>query len=92
MGTRWLINIVANVSNRPQSEISLNSRSPILVLTALVRRTGGGDRKRRRVNYCAGTFERSAGSKRTCERSSRRPGAAAGRDGSSGRSEARRNR
>jgi long-chain acyl-CoA synthetase len=90
--TRWLVGIVANVTNRPQSEISLNSRLAELgfdslmfvELAAAIENAGGSITAPERLNE-AQDLRELAGVV------SRRPGAAADRDGSSTRSDKRRN-
>ena len=89
--SRWLIGIVANVSNRPQGEISVNSRLADLGFDSLM------------FVELASAIENAGGSVTAPERLSeaqdlrelasvvsRRPGASAGRDGATARSEARR--
>jgi long-chain acyl-CoA synthetase len=89
--TRWLAGIVANVSNRPQSEISLNSRLADLgfdslmfvELAAAIENAGGSITAPERLNEAQDLRELASVV-------SRRPGAAAGRESSSARSETRR--
>jgi long-chain acyl-CoA synthetase len=89
--SRWLIGIVANVSNRPQGEISVTSRLADLGFDSLM------------FVELASAIENAGGSVTAPERLSeaqdlrelasvvsRRPGASVGRDGATARSEARR--
>ncbi|HEV7799428.1 MAG TPA: 1-acyl-sn-glycerol-3-phosphate acyltransferase, partial [Pyrinomonadaceae bacterium] len=88
--SRWLIGIVANVSNRPPSEISLNSRLADLgfdslmfvELASAIENAGGSITAPERLNE-AQDLRELAGVV------SRRPGASAGRDEFSGRSDSR---
>ncbi|HEV7473647.1 MAG TPA: AMP-binding protein [Pyrinomonadaceae bacterium] len=92
VANRWLINLVANVSSRPQSEISLNSRLADLgfdslmfvELAAAIENAGGSITAPERLNE-AQDLRELAGVV------SRRPGASTSRDGVSGRSDTRRN-
>ncbi len=85
---RWLIAIVANVSNRPQSEISLNSRLADLGFDSLmfvelataIENAGGSISAPERLNE-AQDLRELAGVV------SHRPGASVGRDGTRARSE-----
>ncbi|HEY3041773.1 MAG TPA: AMP-binding protein [Pyrinomonadaceae bacterium] len=86
--SRWLIGIVANVSNHPQSEISLNSRLADLGFDSLmfvelataIENAGGSISAPERLNE-AQDLRELAGVV------SRLPGASVGRDGTSARSE-----
>jgi long-chain acyl-CoA synthetase len=88
---RWLIGIVANVTNRPQSEISLNSRLADLGFDSLmfvelataIENSGGSISVPERLNEAQDLSELAGVV-------SRRPGAAAGTDGTGGRSGTRR--
>ena len=90
--TRWLAGIVANVTNRPQSEISLNSRLAELgfdslmfvELAAAIENAGGSITAPERLNEAQDLRELASVV-------SRRPGASASREGSSARSDNRRN-
>ena len=87
--TRWLVGIVANVTNRPQSEISLNSRLAELgfdslmfvELAAAIENAGGSITAPERLNEAQDLRELAS-------LVSRRPGASSG---SSARAESRRN-
>ena len=89
--SRWLIGIVANVSNRPQSEISLNSRLADLGFDSLmfvelataIENAGGSITAPERLNEAQDLRELASVV-------SRRPGPSVIRDGASARSEARR--
>ena len=89
--TRWLVGIVANVTNRPQSEISLNSRLAELgfdslmfvELAAAIENAGGSITAPERLNEAQDLRELAG-------LVSRRPGASAAREGSSARAESRR--
>jgi long-chain acyl-CoA synthetase len=89
--TRWLVNIVANVTNRTQSEISLNSRLAELgfdslmfvELAAAIENAGGSVTAPERLNEAQDMRELAS-------LVSRRPGASTGREGASARSESRR--
>jgi long-chain acyl-CoA synthetase len=89
--TRWLVSIVANVSNRPSSEISLNSRLAELgfdslmfvELAAAIENGGGSITAPERLNEAQDLRELASVV-------SRRPGAASSREGSSARTENRR--
>jgi len=89
--TRWLVSIVANVTNRPQSEISLNSRLAELgfdslmfvELAAAIENAGGSITAPERLNEAQDLRELASVV-------SRRPGAASSRQGSSARAESRR--
>jgi long-chain acyl-CoA synthetase len=89
--TRWLAGLVSSVSNRPQSEISLNSRLADLgfdslmfvELAAAIENAGGSITAPERLNEAQDLRELAAVV-------SRRPGAAAGRERSSAASENRR--
>jgi len=89
--TRWLVGIVANVTNRPQSEISLNSRLAELgfdslmfvELAAAIENAGGSITAPERLNEAQDLRELASVV-------SRRPGASSGREGSATRSENRR--
>jgi long-chain acyl-CoA synthetase len=84
---RWLVNIVANVSNRPQSEISLNSRLADLgfdslmfvELASAIENAGGSVTAPERLNEAQDLRELAAVV-------SRRPGASTGREGAAVRS------
>ncbi|HXT64606.1 MAG TPA: AMP-binding protein, partial [Pyrinomonadaceae bacterium] len=86
--TRWLVSIVANVTNRPQSEISLNSRLAELgfdslmfvELAAAIENAGGSITAPERLNEAQDLRELASVV-------SRRPGAASSRQGSSARAE-----
>ncbi|HEV2826896.1 MAG TPA: AMP-binding protein, partial [Pyrinomonadaceae bacterium] len=88
--SRWLIGIVSSVTNRPQSEISLNSRLADLgfdslmfvELASAIENTGGSITAPERLNE-AQDLRELAGVV------SRRPGAATGRETSAARSERR---
>jgi long-chain acyl-CoA synthetase len=90
--TRWLAGIVANVTNRPQSEISLNSRLAELgfdslmfvELAAAIENAGGSITAPERLNEAQDLRELASVV-------SRRPGASSSREGSSARAESRRN-
>ena len=90
--TRWLVGIVANVTNRPQGEISLNSRLAELgfdslmfvELAAAIENAGGSITAPERLNEAQDLRELASVV-------SRRPGASSNREGSSTRSESRRN-
>lgn len=90
--TRWLTGIVSSVSNRPQSEISLNSRLADLgfdslmfvELAAAIENAGGSITAPERLNEAQDLRELAAVV-------SRRPGASAGRERSSAAAESRRN-
>jgi len=90
--TRWLAGIVANVTNRPQSEISLNSRLAELgfdslmfvELAAAIENAGGSITAPERLNEAQDMRELASVV-------SRRPGASASREGSSARPDNRRN-
>ncbi len=90
--TRWLVGIVANVTNRPQSEISLNSRLAELgfdslmfvELAAAIENAGGSITAPERLNEAQDLRELAS-------LVSRRPGASSAREGSSARAESRRN-
>ncbi|MEP6818445.1 MAG: AMP-binding protein [bacterium] len=90
--TRWLVSIVANVSNRPQSEISLNSRLADLgfdslmfvELASAVENAGGSITAPERLNEAQDLRELASVV-------SRRPGAAGAREGSTTRSDNRGN-
>ena len=83
---RWLIGILANVSNRPQSEISLNSRLADLGFDSLmfvelataIENAGGSITAPERLNEAQDVRE-------LVSVVSRRPGAATGHDGTTGR-------
>jgi len=89
--TRWLVGIVANVTNRPQSEISLNSRLAELgfdslmfvELAAAIENAGGSITAPERLNEAQDLRELASVV-------SRRPSASSGRQGSSARAEGRR--
>ena len=89
--TRWLVGIVANVTNRPQSEISLNSRLAELgfdslmfvELAAAIENAGGSITAPERLNEAQDLRELAS-------LVSRRPGASSAREGSSARAESRR--
>jgi len=89
--SRWLIGIVATVTNRPQSEISSNSRLADLGFDSLmfvelataIENEGGSISSPERLNEAQDFRELSSAV-------SRRPGASAVRDGATARSEARR--
>ena len=89
--TRWLAGIVANVTNRPQSEISLNSRLAELgfdslmfvELAAAIENAGGSISAPERLNEAQDLRELASVV-------SRRPGASSSREGSSARVESRR--
>ena len=89
--TRWLVGIVSNVTNRPQSEISLNSRLAELgfdslmfvELAAAIENAGGSITAPERLNEAQDLRELAS-------LVSRRPGASAAREGSSARAESRR--
>jgi long-chain acyl-CoA synthetase len=91
MESRWLIGIVANATNRPQSEISLNSRLADLGFDSLmfvelataIENAGGSISAPERLNEAQDLRELASVV-------SRRPGAAAGRGGTSARSESSR--
>jgi long-chain acyl-CoA synthetase len=90
--TRWLAGIVANVTNRPQSEISLHSRLADLgfdslmfvELAAAIENAGGSITAPERLNEAQDLRELASVV-------SRRPGASSNREGSSARPESRRN-
>ena len=90
--TRWLAGIVANVTNRPQSEISLNSRLAELgfdslmfvELAAAIENAGGSITAPERLNEAQDLRELASVV-------SRRRGASSSREGSSARPESRRN-
>jgi long-chain acyl-CoA synthetase len=90
--TRWLVGIVANVTNRPQSEISLNSRLAELgfdslmfvELAAAIENAGGSITAPERLNEAQDLRELASVV-------SRRPGASSSRQGSSARPDSRRN-
>ncbi len=89
--SRWLIGIVAGVSNRPTSEISLHSRLADLgfdslmfvELASAVETAGGSITAPERLNEAQDVRELAGVV-------SRRPGAASGRDGAGARPEGRR--
>jgi long-chain acyl-CoA synthetase len=89
--TRWLVGIVANVTNRPQSEISLNSRLAELgfdslmfvELAAAIENAGGSITAPERLNEAQDLRELASVV-------SRRPSASSSRQGSSARAESRR--
>jgi long-chain acyl-CoA synthetase len=89
--SRWLIGIVANVTNRSQSEISLNSRLADLGFDSLmfvelataIENAGGSISAPERLNEAQDLRELASVV-------SRRPGASVLRDGTSARSDARR--
>jgi long-chain acyl-CoA synthetase len=89
--SRWLIGIVATVTNRPQSEISANSRLADLGFDSLmfvelataIENAGGSISAPERLNEAQDLRELSSVV-------SRRPGASAVRDSATARSEARR--
>jgi long-chain acyl-CoA synthetase len=89
---RWLVGIVANVTNRPQSEISLNSRLAELgfdslmfvELAAAIENAGGSITAPERLNEAQDLRELAS-------LVSHRPGASSAREGSSARAESRRN-
>jgi long-chain acyl-CoA synthetase len=88
---RWLISIVANVTNRAQTEISLNSRLADLGFDSLmfvelataIENAGGSISAPERLNEAQDLRELASVV-------SRRPGASVRRDGATARSEARR--
>ena len=90
--TRWLVGIVANVSNRPQSEISISSRLADLgfdslmfvELASAIENGGGSITAPERLNEAQDLRELASVV-------SRRPGAATARDGASSRADTRRN-
>ena len=90
--SRWLISIVAAVSNRPQSEISQHSRLADLgfdslmfvELAAAIENAGGSITAPERLNEAQDLRELASVV-------SRRPGAAAARDGASARADSRPN-